>query len=131
MPVSKESLLVKSLLVGLHDEFDHLSSEETGLVKRFTHRVDHKLNVTKVAATFVLLPSALQEQVSAELQHLEKVGIMEKVDASEWISPVVVVRKKDGSIRLCVDLGQANKTIFVDDFPLPHTTTRVHTFLKS
>lgn len=49
---------------------------------------------------------AITEQVPAELLCLEQAGKIKKVDASEWTS-LVVVRKKDCSIRLCVDLWEA------------------------
>jgi hypothetical protein len=38
---------------------------------------------------------------------------------SEYASPVVLARKKDGSIRLCVDYQQLNKKIIKDRYPLP------------
>lgn len=38
---------------------------------------------------------------------------------SEYASPVVLVRKKDGTTRLCVDYRQINKKIVKDRYPLP------------
>jgi len=38
---------------------------------------------------------------------------------SEYASPVVIVRKKNGNIRLCVDYRKLNKKIFKDRYPLP------------
>ncbi len=55
-----------------------------------------------------------------ELQKLVKQDVIEPVDVSEWVSPIVVTRKKDGGIRLCVDLREPNKAVVVDSFPLPH-----------
>ncbi len=55
-----------------------------------------------------------------ELQKLVKQDVIEPVDVSEWVSPIVVTRKKDGGIRLCVDLGEPNKAVVVDSFPLTH-----------
>ncbi len=47
-------------------------------------------------------------------------GIIEKIDSSPWISPIVVTAKKGGKIRLCVDLREPNKALIVDSHPLPH-----------
>lgn len=45
---------------------------------------------------------------------------MQKVDHSDWASPVVVVPKKDGRLRLCVDYKvSVNKFLQVDQYPLP------------
>lgn len=45
--------------------------------------------------------------------------MVEQIDSSEWVSPIVVAAKKSGDVRLCVDLREVNKAIVVDKFPLP------------
>ena len=46
--------------------------------------------------------------------------MIEQIQASEWISALVVVTKRNGGIRLCVDLRAVNQAIVADVFPLPH-----------
>ncbi|GFV90624.1 retrovirus-related Pol polyprotein from transposon 412 [Trichonephila clavipes] len=46
------------------------------------------------------VPFALKGRVENEIDRLEREGIIEKVDSSEWATPVVPVVKTDGSIRL-------------------------------
>ncbi|KAJ1177271.1 hypothetical protein NDU88_002532 [Pleurodeles waltl] len=44
--------------------------------------------------------------------------VIEPVEASEWISPVVITQKADGRLRFCVDLRSVNQNIVVDMIPL-------------
>lgn len=49
------------------------------------------------------VPFALIDRFNAELNALEKDSIIEKVAVSDWGSPLVVIPKPDGKVRLCVD----------------------------
>ena len=50
------------------------------------------------------------------------VGIIEPVEESEWVSPMVVQDKKTkGEIRICVDLRKLNDACLHDPFPNPFT----------
>ena len=47
-------------------------------------------------------------------------GIIEAVEESEWVSPIVVKDKKaKGEIRICVDLRKLNDASIHDPFPTP------------
>ena len=49
-------------------------------------------------------------------------GIIELVEESEWISPIVFQDKKAiGEIRICVDLRKLNDACLHDPFPTPFT----------
>ena len=46
------------------------------------------------------VPYAVKEAIEKDLERLEKIGVIERVDHSEWATPVVpVVPKPDGSVR--------------------------------
>ncbi|XP_055903972.1 uncharacterized protein K02A2.6-like [Eupeodes corollae] len=49
------------------------------------------------------VPFALREKVEKELDELENDGIISKVNTSDWGSPLVIIPKPDGKVRLCVD----------------------------
>lgn len=110
----------------LAPDFVSLFSPELGLAKRFTHRVKTRQGVQPVISKLRRLPYSLREPVADELRRLLSLDIIEPIDASEWVSPIVVVDKKDGSFRICVDLREPNKAIVPDSFPLPHTEELLH-----
>ncbi|XP_054759514.2 uncharacterized protein K02A2.6-like [Lytechinus pictus] len=101
-------------------EFNELFSDHVGLAKGYVHRVKTKQDVPPVQHKLRRLPFAVRDKVSTELQRLVKADIIEPVESSEWISSLVVVNKKNGDIRLCVDLRDVNRAIVEDKYPLPH-----------
>eukprot|EP00117_Sycon_ciliatum_P022254 scpid40727/ scgid6197/ Uncharacterized protein K02A2.6 len=65
----------------------------------------------------------MREKVDAELDRLEREGIIEPVQQADWASPVVVVRKKNDTIRLCADFKVTlNKHIEANQHPIPNPT---------
>ena len=50
---------------------------------------------------------------------------------SPWSSPVILVRKKDGSLRFCVDYRKVNSVTRKDAYPLPHIDDTLDTLAGS
>jgi hypothetical protein len=66
------------------------------------------------------VPYAISEAVQAELSRLVESGTLERVKESKWASPLVVARKKDGSVRLCADFKVTlNKVVDTEYYALP------------
>jgi transposase InsO family protein len=59
--------------------------------------------------------------VKEEIDKLLEIGFIYPVPFSEWVSPIVIVPKKNGKIRICQDFRQLNKATKKDYFPLPFT----------
>ena len=63
-----------------------------------------------------------KEKVKIELDRMLNVGIIEPIEESEWISPIVIQdEKKISNIRICVDLRKLNDQCLHDPFPTPFT----------
>lgn len=66
------------------------------------------------------LPLAIVPKVDAKLDEwLESKVIIPWNGPSRWISPMVIVTKDNGDIRLCLDLRQVNKAIRREIHPMP------------
>jgi len=61
----------------------------------------------------------LCDEVSRDIQKLQQAGIIKPVNASPWISNLVVAKKKSGGLRMSVDLRAVNKAVIPDKYPLP------------
>ena len=90
-----------------------------GYISGYEHKPRILTTVHPVSQPQRRLPLALQPMVEKKLREMEADGIIEKIDSSEWVSNMVVVKKSDGDIRICCDLSSANKAVVADKFPLP------------
>lgn len=61
-----------------------------------------------------------ERQKSEKLHQLEKLGVLEKVEFSDWATPIVPVLKPDGSVRICGDYkATINSYLDVQEYPMP------------
>ena len=66
------------------------------------------------------IPYALMEAVEKDLERLELLGVVTKVNYSDWMAPIISVPKPDGSVRICGDHKiTINLILDVDHYPLP------------
>ena len=64
------------------------------------------------------LPLAKQSLINDLLEDMKNQGVIEESDTA-WSSPVVLVQKKDGNLRFCVDYRRLNDITKKDCFLLP------------
>lgn len=58
------------------------------------------------------VPFAIHEQLKIKLDSLEAEGIVSKVTTpTPWVNSLVIVHKKDGTLRLCLDPTYLNRAI--------------------
>ena len=65
------------------------------------------------------VPFAQHDIIEQELDKMLDAGVIEP-STSPWASPVVLVTKKDGSTRFCVDFRRLNNITVKDSYPLPN-----------
>jgi len=59
--------------------------------------------------------------VEQNIDKLLVVGFVESIEEATWLSPIVIVPKKNGKLRICIDFKKLNATTKKDPHPLPFT----------
>ncbi|GJV12200.1 putative reverse transcriptase domain-containing protein [Tanacetum coccineum] len=104
---------------------------EVGLSKVFpedlpglppTRQVEFQIDLVPGAAPVARAPYRLapseMEELSTQLQELSDKGFI-RPSSSPWGAPVLFVKKKDGSFRMCIDYRELNKLTVKNQYPLP------------
>ena len=113
---SSETRRLHELLEEFHSAFSLEESErgETDLLEMEIHTGD----ATPRRVPARRMPLAVRQEVSRQLKKMQEDGVIQP-SSSPWASPIVMVRKKDGSFRFCIDYRQLNEVTKLDTYPLP------------
>jgi len=113
---SEECEVVAGLLTKFQDSFSR-DEWDIGL----THLVEHEIktgDAPPIKQRPRRVPLAYAEEEKRAIEDLLKKGVIEE-STSPWASPIVLVKKKNGQIRPCVDYRRLNALVKPDGFPLP------------
>lgn len=87
-----------------------------------THILQHTIhlnNPTPVCQQDYRAPERLVEPLKEEIHMMIDLGVIEP-SRSDWSSPMVIVLKKDRSLRVCIDFRKLNAVSKFDAYPMPH-----------
>ena len=106
-------------LESLLSEYSDVFSAPDGLIKNFKAKVVLKEDAVPRFLKARPVPFALREKVNQELDKMVSLGVFTKVETSEWASPIVVVPRSDGRIRITGDFkNTVNSQLHVTQYPL-------------
>ncbi|UYV68904.1 K02A2.6-like [Cordylochernes scorpioides] len=78
------------------------------------------------------IPTSLGAEVQSELEKMVKQGIVTKIyHETEWSHPMVVVKKKSGQIRICLDPRKLNEALVGRHFQTPAPAELLHEIPKA
>ncbi|BHF75897.1 hypothetical protein SprV_0501899500 [Sparganum proliferum] len=86
-----------------------------------TRKVQHVINTVDAKPIWQpprRIPVRFRAEVDKIIDELLKANIIQP-SSSPWASPIALVPKKDGSLRLCIDYRRLNAVTVRDSFPLP------------
>ena len=113
-----EKQIIKNLLA-YHQVVFSVDDNDLGLTQLAEHRIDTG-NATPVKQPPRRVPIALAHEEKAAIDQLKKKGVIQESN-SPWASAIVLVKKKNGQVRPCVDYRILNKATLKDAYPLPRT----------
>lgn len=112
----EQQVQLKALL-GKYSSVFAMEDDDLG----YTDKVQHEIHLTDdvpVNQPYRRIPPNQYQEVREHITKLLKKGVIQE-SVSAYASPVVLVRKTDGSLRLCVDYRKLNAKTRRDAFPLP------------
>jgi len=112
-----QKVTFKNLLIKYQHVFAK-SSSDLGHTDRVQHHIDVQ-GATPIRQPMRKVPLAQQVAERQEVEKLLKAGIIEP-SISPWSSNTVLVKKKSGDYRLCVDFRAVNALCKRDAYPLPN-----------
>ena len=105
-------------MYALTHEFEDVLTDVPGRTDIINHTVE--LNTqTHIRSRAYQVPQSLRETIRDEVDTMLKMGIIEQSN-SPYASPVVIVKKKDGKNRFCVDYRKINASTVLDNEPIPN-----------
>jgi hypothetical protein len=86
--------------------------------------VEHKIVTSSepIKQRYYPVSPVIQKHIDVELDKMLKEGVIER-SKSAWSSPILLVKKKDGNYRFCVDFRKLNKVTERDAYPLPYVAS--------
>lgn len=103
----------------VQEEFGKLFSDKLGCARHVEHVITTESPPIKQRCRPLSPP--LQKQVDEALTKMLKDDVIEKSN-SAWSSPILLVPRKDGTYRFCVDFRKLNSVTKRDSYPLPNVT---------
>jgi hypothetical protein len=93
------------------------------------HRIELDTSISPIhQAKYRLNPNYIAI-VKQDIDKLPITSFCKLVEEAIWLSPIVVVPRTNGKLRICVDFGKLNATTKKDPYPLPFTDEVINTIV--
>jgi hypothetical protein len=117
----------KLTLESLFHEYRDIFSEPTGLIKDFKATVVLKDDAIPKLMKARSVPYALLSKADKELKLMEQKGVIERIDHSDWASPLVVVANPNGGVRITGDFKHTvNAQLCINQYPIANPEEMFH-----
>ena len=112
----EEKEALRRLLYKYEDLFDGTLGKWTGSPVKLSLNKD----ATPYHARAFPVPRCHLATLKQEVERLCELGVLKKVNRSQWAAPTFLIPKKDGTVRFISDFRELNKRIRRQPYPIPH-----------
>jgi hypothetical protein len=109
----------KKDLFTLLNKYSTLFDGTLGKWKGEPYNIEIKPDATPYHARPFPIPKFHENTLKLEIQRLCDLGVLKKVNRSEWAAPTFIIPKKDGTVRFISDFRQLNLRIKRKPYPIP------------
>ena len=127
--LSPEELVEFASLLRRYSSVFSQSPDDIGRTDLVQHRINTGMALP-IRQPVRRLPFGKRDTEKAEIQKMLAKNVIEP-SSSAWSSPIVLVTKKDGSIRFCVDYRRVNDVTVKDAYPIPNIIDCLDSLSKS
>ena len=113
---TEQSVIFGNLLIEFQDIFAK-DDTDLGCFTGVEHQIDTG-DAKPIKQPMRRIPLAFTGEEEKHLKKMLDCGVIQP-STSEWSSPVVLIRKRDGDIRWCIDFRAVNSVTRKDAYPLP------------
>ena len=110
-----EQKLLLKLLRKYEDMFDGTLGNYTGS----DYKIELQEGVKPYHAKPFPIPRIHEETLRKEVDRLVEIGVLKRINNSEWAAPTFIIPKKNGTVRFISDFRELNKRIKRKPFPIP------------
>lgn len=125
---TQQEQVISDLLTIIHEEIKDISANNMSDLMRptstdpdyvaYTHEIVIKPDTEPIKQKVRKIPYSFASEFRTLIDEMKRAGMI--VDSySPWCSPVRLVRKKDGTVRICVDFRKLNSVTVKDAYPIP------------
>ncbi len=83
------------------------------------HKIELDTSIPLAHQTKYILNVNYAATIKHDIDKLLATGFIQPTEEATWLSPIMVVFKKDGKLKICVDFRKLNKATKKDPYPLP------------
>ena len=118
VPIGIDSAIIRERVISLLEPFQSMWTGTLGSIHATSHHINLEPGTKPIHQQPYRAGHKARQEERKQIDKMLEQGVIEPSSA-EWASPVVLVPKKDGTLRFCVDYRKLNAATIRDSYPIP------------